>query len=316
MANSLMKIYFLLLLVCFNFLEARDVIQNGDSCQINWTKQYMICAGISEEGQSEYAATISAKVIAQRNMLEFVKGVKIDSQTTIKDGMLKSDIIRASVKGVVRGARIVSKQYDKKLRRATVKIKVSLYKDILKSILTQRVSRCVPKKEKGIIEKFMSAFYLYADNYYDWSEKKTLKKLLEDFQEKNDNKAIAYIKNIIKKLNSKNYTGILVDASDVNEFNLALIPKIRKPNGQEIYPKNFLNKDALIRKGGPIVYEIGLKDAINNKRVFNKPIVLHAIGIYGKRLSDLVLDKKSIKMLNKINKNLFKNAKVVILVGE
>ena len=53
-----------------------------------------------------------------------------------------------------------------------------------------------------------------------------------------------------------------------------------------------------------------------NRRVYDNPILLNAIKIYGKRTSDLVLDKKSSKLINKINKSLFKNAKVIILVGK
>ena len=302
-----MKILVFFLLI--SSLFARDVIQKDGYCSINWTKGYLVCSGTSEEGQSEYAATLSAKVIAQRNMLEFVKGVRIDSTTTIKDGMLQSDIIKASVKGIIRGARVINIQYEKEKRRATVQIKVSLYKDILNAILNPKIA------SNNILQKFLSIFLLHAGEY-DYEDLKTLKKLLEDFKQANNKEAEMFVGKLIKAIESNKFTGVVIDASNINNFDLAMIPKIRTSDGKEIYPKKFLTKESLIEKNGPVSYEIGLEDAIKNKRVYNKPIFLKATKVYGKRYSDLVLDKKSSNLLKNVDKTLFKEAKIVILVGE
>ena len=304
-----MKVLVFFLLI--SSLFARDVIQKDGYCSINWTKGYLVCSGTSEEGQSEYAATLSAKVIAQRNMLEFVKGVRIDSTTTIKDGMLQSDIIKASVKWIIRGARVVNIQYEKEKRRATVQIKVSLYKDILNAILNPKIA----SNDINILQKFLSIFLLHAGEY-NYEDLKTLKKLLQDFKQANNKEAEIFLDKLIKTIQNNKFTGVVIDASQVNNFDLAMIPKIRTSDGKEIYPKKFLTKESLIEKNGPVSYEIGLKDAIKNKRVYNKPVFLKANKVYGKRYSDLVLDKKSSNLLNNIDKTLFKEAKIVILVGE
>ena len=302
-----MKILVFFLLI--SSLFGRDVIQKDGYCSINWTKAYLVCSGTSEEGQSEYAATLSAKVIAQRNMLEFVKGVRIDSTTTIKDGMLQSDIIKASVKGVIKGARVINIVYDKNKKRATVQIKVSLYKDILNAILNPKIA------SNNILQKFLSIFLLHAGEY-NYEDLKTLKKLFQDFKQANNKEAEMFIGKLIKAIESNKFTGVVIDASKINNFDLAMIPKIRTHDGKEIYPKKFLTKESLVEKNGPVSYEIGLEDAIKNKRVYNKPIFLKATKVYGKRYSDLVLDKKSSNILKNIDKTLFKEAKIVILVGE
>ena len=52
----------------------------------------------------------AAVVDAQRNLLESVKGVAVDSETTVENFMLKSDIIHTKVNGIITGARVVSEE--------------------------------------------------------------------------------------------------------------------------------------------------------------------------------------------------------------
>ena len=58
--------------------------------------------------QARLLARRAAIVEAQRNLVEVIDGVRITSGTTVKDMMLESDIIGTRVKGMVRGAFIVS----------------------------------------------------------------------------------------------------------------------------------------------------------------------------------------------------------------
>jgi hypothetical protein len=53
----------------------------------------------------------AAMVVALRNLLEVIKGVRIDSETVVENFMTTSDIIRTQVSGIVRGAMPVKKQY-------------------------------------------------------------------------------------------------------------------------------------------------------------------------------------------------------------
>lgn len=60
--------------------------------------------GVSEEGQSRYRAMRAAQVVAQRELLEILEGLRLYGKTTVSDGMLQSDQIRTSVDGFLRGA--------------------------------------------------------------------------------------------------------------------------------------------------------------------------------------------------------------------
>ncbi len=60
------------------------------------------------EGRAKLAARRAAIGDAQRNLLETVKGTAVDSETTIENFMLKSDVIHTKVNGIVNGYRIIS----------------------------------------------------------------------------------------------------------------------------------------------------------------------------------------------------------------
>ena len=64
--------------------------------------------GVSNNGQSFALKRIAAKVDAQRILAEHVHGVQIDSKTTVENAIVTSDVINASVSGIVKGAREVS----------------------------------------------------------------------------------------------------------------------------------------------------------------------------------------------------------------
>jgi hypothetical protein len=58
-------------------------------------------------GQVRLMAERAAKADAYRNLLERVKGVRVEGETTVQDYIARNDVIRTRVDGVLRGARII-----------------------------------------------------------------------------------------------------------------------------------------------------------------------------------------------------------------
>ena len=131
-----MKIKFLMLILLSIFAFGREVIEESGSCKINWTQGFILCEGESAQGQSKYAANLSAKVISQRNMLEVIKGVNITSEATVKNGLDSSEIIKSRVDGVIRGAQIVSTKYNYDTKSSVATSKLELGKDLLAALLS------------------------------------------------------------------------------------------------------------------------------------------------------------------------------------
>ena len=90
----------------------------GSSGKIDWTTGVITSVGIgappaqpANAAQARAMAERAAQVVAYRNLLEAVKGVRIDSTTTVENFMVTSDLIRTQVSGFVQGAMVMDKKY-------------------------------------------------------------------------------------------------------------------------------------------------------------------------------------------------------------
>lgn len=99
----------------------------GTNGIINWSDGSVRAIGqgfppknINEEGQMKILARRAAVVDLQRNLLETVKGVNIDSRTTTQDQMLSYDVVESKVIGTVRGVEVVSENWNPKDKIYTV----------------------------------------------------------------------------------------------------------------------------------------------------------------------------------------------------
>jgi len=307
--------YILLVLVLLYNLEARDVVEESDYCAINWTKGYIECKGESAEGQKKYRAKRAAVVVAQRNLLELIKGVQIDSETTIQDGMLKSDIIRSSVSGMIKGAQIVSNKYNRKYKSSVATVKISIGKDLRKALLQDDSFA----KWNNIINNFLSIFSptsLKAQQLYALDDKKTLEKLIKDLKEKGDKNSVIFLQKILNQIKNSSFSGLLIDARDIPDIKIALNMKLVDKHGKEIYPGTYISQKQFVGKNGVSVgLDFDIDDAKKNKRVFSEPLVVKSEKIYKKRSSDIVLNDEAVKRLQLIRSSLHK-AKVVVVVPE
>jgi hypothetical protein len=95
-----------------------DAVETTSSGKIDWTAGEIYATGIgapparaANAAQARAMAQRAAFVVALRNLLEVVKGVRVDSESIVENFMVKSDVIRTRVDGIVKGARIVKTQY-------------------------------------------------------------------------------------------------------------------------------------------------------------------------------------------------------------
>ncbi len=95
-----------------------EAVETTGSGIINWTSGEISATGIGappsqpvNAAQARAMAERAAFVVALRNLLETVKGVRVDSESVVENMMVKSDLIRTRVDGIVRGARVVKTAY-------------------------------------------------------------------------------------------------------------------------------------------------------------------------------------------------------------
>lgn len=309
------KILIVALILCISVLQARDVIDDTGICKINWTKGFITCIGESAEGQNKYAAKIAAKVIAKRNMLEVIKGVRIDSLVTVKDGMFSSDVIHSRVSGVIRGAQIISNDFNTQRGSAEATAKLFMGKDLLSALMSDSTKLSWNEK----IEKFWSgiSFITTANaSTYGYKDKELLQKLMQDFRSRGDKKSTQYIENILEDISKNSYSGILIDVSNISKFEKALIVKLVDKDGVEVYPSNILSDTVLFQKNTSVGFMYGFEDARNDTRVFNTPLEIKVKKIYANRRSSLVLSKEQIQSIKSLSPEVLSRAKIILVLGD
>src|SRR6056297_680502 len=106
--------------------EKVQVLENGE---INWTKLKIKAVGIgvpnpdlSPQGQRALVKR-AAKQAAFRNLLEITQGVHVSSETTVENFMLKDDVIKSKVDGILRGYKVEDVKY---MSDSTIEVVVSI----------------------------------------------------------------------------------------------------------------------------------------------------------------------------------------------
>lgn len=110
------------------------VVSSYENGNVNWTQQYVEATGYSVmdkakytiEGQAELMARQGAKVIAQRNLLEIVQGIRIVGETKVQDCVTKGDYVYTRIDGIIKGAEMVG-DYVVKGNIVEVTMRVPLY---------------------------------------------------------------------------------------------------------------------------------------------------------------------------------------------
>lgn len=100
--KSMRKLFSVLLALCVLLLSGTAMAAT------DITDGVIRVEGVSGLGQNFALKRIAAKVDAQRLLAEQIYGVQIDSKTTVENAIVTSDVVNASVSGVIKGAREVS----------------------------------------------------------------------------------------------------------------------------------------------------------------------------------------------------------------
>ncbi|MEO0224688.1 MAG: hypothetical protein ABIL76_06325 [candidate division WOR-3 bacterium] len=124
----------MMMLLFLQINKAVEIIKDG---KVDWSKGIITAKGygVFDVNSKNLNAEILkaqrvAVVVAQRNLLETIKGVYINSETIVEDYMLKSDLIISRVNGLIRGARMIGEpKIDKQNGIVEVEMAIDLYGD-------------------------------------------------------------------------------------------------------------------------------------------------------------------------------------------
>jgi hypothetical protein len=304
---------------------ASDAVENTASGSINWTLGEVYATGIgapppnpANAAQARAMAERAAFVVAIRNLLETVKGVRVDSETVVENFMTKSDIIRTSVTGLVRGAQIVKKQY---LSDGSVEVLVGMPMrgDFMNAIVPEtfgrtsttpapRITSPTPQKPPEVkpapsvpepakpappAAKVPETKPEPIKPALSQPEKKAepIKPVPSQPAPGNQSESTVAFKGGVA-------TGLVIDARGLG-LKPALLPKIVDQQGRELYVGQVVPRTNAVEQG-VAGYAKDVNAASNNFRVTDNPAVLKGLGASGSARTDVVIGQADAQALRQL----------------
>lgn len=113
----------------------REVLEAFPTGEVDWSGNMVRATGTGvldpdnpNTAQARLMAERAAVVVAQRNLLEIVEGVRVDSETRVGNFMTDYDVVHTRVQGVVRNARQVGEaRYDAGAGTVEVELQMEIY---------------------------------------------------------------------------------------------------------------------------------------------------------------------------------------------
>lgn len=193
--------------------------------------------------QAKLMARRAAVVDGQRNLLETIYHLSVDSNTTVENSVLTSDVIQTKVSGILSGACVVSEEFDG-----------GIY----------HVVMAVPKYGAGSV-----ADVVYRDVLKSTSA------------EPMDTPSADYEEDTTDVTSSTGYTGLIINAKGL-PLERTFCPGIFDTNGRAIYGVRNVDPDYAVAHG-VAAYAEGEEawtDAeIGNGRAGTNPLIIQAVGL-------------------------------------
>lgn len=201
--------------------------------------------GLPSQNGNKILARRAAIVDAQRNLLERINGVQIDSETFMEDFTISSDVVRSQVSGLIKGA-VITDESENLDGSYYVELSVPMY---------GRNGSIASVAIPALMANMQQQPFNSAD--------------LNNFTEQE-----------VQYFNSSAYTGVIVNAKEMN-LERTFAPVIYDTDGRVIYGIQNLDKDLAITYG-MVEYSESLEESAGgNSRAGNNPLVINAVDVKG-----------------------------------
>ncbi len=269
----------------------QPLIQTIGNGEVNWADQVIRATGSGAPNpdapniaSARIGAERAAKADALRNILETIKGVRVDSQTLVVNAMTQSDVIRTQVQGFVKGSQVVNTRY---LSDGAVEVTIE-----------------VPLASEA--DRFSEMKKLAPGEYKNkWGSQPPLAGVLlsPDAGTKT-----------VPKAGNPVYSGLVLDARGLN-LRPAMSPKVLTEDGREVYGSAFVSPE-WATKYGILGYVKDLDSAQKNDRVANNPLLIKVLKATGAGSSDMVISNTDSQGLRDMSKNLsfLEQCRVLVVV--
>jgi len=313
-------------------MNPSDAVETVGQGAINWTSGEVYATGIGapppnavNPAQARAMAERAAQVVAYRNLLEIVKGVRVDSETVVENFMTKSDIIRTKVDGIIKGDKPIKKQY---LSDGSVEITVVMRMkgDFMNAVVPETFGgtmlppppvRPAPpvappappkqapapivqdkKPEPPRVEPVKPAPVVPQPEKKPEPPKVAMPQ--PQPEKKVEPPPIAVPDQSTSQFKGGKATGVVIDGRGLG-LKPALLPKIVDPQGQEIYVGQVVPRTNAVEQG-VAGYAKDVNAAANNFRVTDNPAVIKGLRASGAARTDIMLSQTDAQALRDLGK--------------
>jgi len=298
--------------------QGKEVIEQLQNGAINWTQGTVTAKGsgapprdVKVPAQARLMAERAAKADALRNLLETVKGVQVDAQTTVETYTTKSDVVMTQVSGIVRGARVIATRY---LSDGGVEVTVTMnLTGELLAVMLQELPpltapmmpvpsrptvekplppRPAPPKEPPVPPKAPPVIPPPPP-----AAKETKVPPPPPVEDKKPPAGPDVQPKVEAKLDLKKleYTGLIIDGRKLN-LRPALVPKVLNEKGEMVYSQASIEQQDLVRMG-LVGYAKDVDAAAKNQRVTADPIVVPGLQVTGDKMTDVIISNRDAQVI-------------------
>jgi hypothetical protein len=286
---------------CQDKVSMSEWVEKLGQGSVNWSAGYIEAVGIGAPPDRSAGkinarplALRAAKVDALRNLLEITKGVRVDSQTTVKDFTVESDIINTQVEGLVKGAVVVDQQYMSD-GTVEVRLRMPLYGNLSQIIIPTAIDKRKQAAPPAPLAPAPVAPAPAAPVPAAPAPAVTTPA------------PAAPAAPVV-------YTGMVVDARGI-QARPAMAPRIFDENGVELYGSANVDREYAVQQGMS-GYARDLTAAQSNGRVTANPITIKAVKTSGPGKADLVISNADAQQIRAAAENLsfMKKCRVMIVL--
>lgn len=207
---------------------------------------------VVSEAQARLMARRAAISDAQRNLAEQITGVQVDSETTVQNLQVSSDIVKSRVSALLKGAKVISESYEDGACHVVMALPLYGVNNSLASAVLPRTTRR---------ESFPATILPEPDEpLYTPTEPEP---------------TTIPTTSTITNRQSGTYTGVIVDCTGLG-LRTAMSPVIKTTAGEPIYGYKNLDSKKVI-KNGMAGYASSYSG--NVSRAGSNPLIVKAVGV-------------------------------------
>ena len=208
------------------------------------------------EAQARLMARRAAIADAQRNLAEQIAGVQVDSETTVQNLQIASDVVKTRVSALIKGAKIISESAEDGAYHVVMALPLYGVNNSLASAVLPQISRR---------ESFPATITPEPDEpLYTPTQPETTTVTTTTTRT-----------TTITNRQSGTYTGVIIDCTGLG-LRSAMSPVIKTTAGEPIYGYKNLDSKKVI-KNGMAGYSNGFGG--NVSRAGSNPLVVKAVGV-------------------------------------